>query len=501
MQIGLIKSDPTTELVAGCGGIDTQILLKTFSVRSYLNQYIFHRKPLQMTTSDVQELFPLICKSEILALNNTVRGMAKVCAADDLEFPFFGENAQMDYLDDRSSTQFQNPYHDQIGFFTNDFQSTHNNAYMDTHDHSSHAPGFYNGYSYSSAIEEQSLSNLYSSNDSQSLMGALQHPVMGRESNIKQQLPYVQIQTQAFPKMLYDEYSVEHYFGTNNNTNNNTSNVNNLDRVNTTAQSSQQAFFTDMKHVSISDSFSCGSSVESFDSPLDEIFVKTSYGNSSVQPSMGSDMLARKRKLVESPDFTTGSSEVDLPCSFKMETSKKMKRERGFSTNTSIASLDMEASVSGASIPKHSGVKVKRESEGSRFVCNHCDAEFRVRSYLTRHLRKHNNAMAFVCPFYQDIEVDDDHLFLCGGKTGAKCHPTGGFSRKDTFKTHLKALHFIYPPRTRSRERSTLGGRCAGCFEYFDTNVAWFKEHIEPKVCPGFVNKRAAASSIKQEMD
>lgn len=483
MKIGLYTLEPTTKVV---GGIDTKLLLKTFSVRNYLNQYVFHRKPIQMSTSDVQELFPLICKSEIFALNNTIRGMAKVCAADDLEFPFFGDNAQMEYLDDRTSNQFQNPYHDQIGFFTNEreYQPGHSSGYMESYDHS-HAPGLYsgyNGFNHSSAIEEHSLSNLYSSNDSQSLMGVMQHPVMGREFGVKQQLPFVQIQSQAFPKMLFDEYSAEHYYGTHN-----------------TIEPPQHAFFADTKHVSISDSFSCGSSVESFDSPLDEIFVKTSYGNST-QPNMASDLVARKRKLVESPEFTTGSSEVDLPCSYKMEPTKKFKRERGFSTNTSVASLDMDASASTSAIPKQLGVKVKHESEGSRFVCSHCDAEFRVRSYLTRHLRKHNNAMAFVCPFYQDVEGEDEHLYLCGGKAGAKCHPTGGFSRKDTFKTHLKALHFIYPPRTRSRERSTLGGRCAGCFEYFDSNVAWFKEHIEPKICPGFVNKRAAGS-IKQEMD
>lgn len=487
MQIGLYKSNPTNEVVAtkAVGGIDTELLLKSFSVRNYLNQYVFHRKPIRMSTSDIHELFPLICKSEILALNNTVRGMAKVCAADDLEFPYFSENAQMDYLDDRTSTQFQNPYHDQIGFFSNerDFQPSHNFGYMDVHEHIP-APGMYNGFNSTSAIEEHSLSNLYSSNDSQTLMGAMQHPVMGREFGGKQQLPIVQIQSQAFPKMLYDEYSAEHYYGSNN-----------------TVGSSQQPFFTDMKHVSISDSFSCGSSVESFDSPLDEIFVKTSYGNNNNLSSMVSEMVARKRKLVDSPGFTTGSSEVDLPCSYRMETTKKAKRERGNSTNTGIAALDMDASISNSTISKQmGGAKVKREPEGSRFICNHCDAEFRVRSYLTRHLRKHNNAMAFVCPFFQDIEGEDDHLYLCGGKTGAKCHPTGGFSRKDTFKTHLKALHFIYPPRTRSRERSTLGGRCAGCFEYFDSNVVWFKEHIEPKICPGFVNKREI-SSIKQEMD
>ena len=41
---------------------------------------------------------------------------------------------------------------------------------------------------------------------------------------------------------------------------------------------------------------------------------------------------------------------------------------------------------------------------------------------------------------------------------------SGGFSRRDTFKTHLKALHFVYPAGTKSLERNFKSGRCGGCF-------------------------------------
>lgn len=118
----------------------------------------------------------------------------------------------------------------------------------------------------------------------------------------------------------------------------------------------------------------------------------------------------------------------------------------------------------------------------ARHVCSECNASFKVKSYLTRHARKHTNAMAFVCPFH-DISTQDSFGNVI--KLAAKCHPTGGFSRRDTYKTHLKALHFIYPPGTKSSARNSTGGRCAGCFEYFESNTRWLKYHIECDQCKG----------------
>ncbi|KAI5952784.1 STP3 [Candida jiufengensis] len=113
------------------------------------------------------------------------------------------------------------------------------------------------------------------------------------------------------------------------------------------------------------------------------------------------------------------------------------------------------------------------------FECPHCEANFKVKGYLTRHLKKHNSSKAFMCPFYQE-----------NGKNGTKCHPTGGFSRRDTFKTHLKALHFIYPPGTKSNERNMYSGRCAGCFQFFENNFQWLEKHIETGQCQGTVQSK-----------
>ncbi|CAN3368443.1 transcriptional regulator Stp3p [Diutina catenulata] len=124
------------------------------------------------------------------------------------------------------------------------------------------------------------------------------------------------------------------------------------------------------------------------------------------------------------------------------------------------------------------------------FNCPHCNASFKVKGYLTRHLKKHNSSKAFMCPFFEEE-----------GNLGTKCHPTGGFSRRDTYKTHLKALHFIYPPGTKSVERNHVAGRCAGCFDHFETNHEWLVRHIEKGGCKGTINakKDMPGSTIKQE--
>lgn len=120
--------------------------------------------------------------------------------------------------------------------------------------------------------------------------------------------------------------------------------------------------------------------------------------------------------------------------------------------------------------------KATSDNSSLKYKCAHCDARFKVKGYLTRHVKKHNTLKAFQCPFYLDHEKQS---------SGTKCHPTGGFSRRDTYKTHLKALHFIYPPGTKSSERSFISGRCAGCFQYFENNAKWLEDHIENGGCSG----------------
>ena len=106
------------------------------------------------------------------------------------------------------------------------------------------------------------------------------------------------------------------------------------------------------------------------------------------------------------------------------------------------------------------------------FRCPDCNAKFRVRGYLTRHMRKHAEVMKFNCPMFPLLPEE------------AKCHQTGGFSRGDTFKMHMKARHFVYPKGTARKNRTDCAGECAGCGEHFENNEKWFKEHIMTDRCP-----------------
>lgn len=125
------------------------------------------------------------------------------------------------------------------------------------------------------------------------------------------------------------------------------------------------------------------------------------------------------------------------------------------------------------------------------FPCTFCSAKFKVKGYLTRHLKKHSPSKLFVCPFYSvSGSVHSPKSSTKGDiSVGSRCHPTGGFSRRDTFKTHLKLLHYIYPPGTKSNSRNEVGGRCAGCFKYFENNSVWLSDHIENNECPNILHK------------
>ncbi|TID23865.1 hypothetical protein CANINC_003157 [Pichia inconspicua] len=104
------------------------------------------------------------------------------------------------------------------------------------------------------------------------------------------------------------------------------------------------------------------------------------------------------------------------------------------------------------------------------YQCDQCDSKFKCKSYLTRHVKKHSDQKAFRCPFY---------------KENNKCHQTGGFSRRDTFKTHLKSRHFEYPPGIKSNKRTGMMGWCGICGEKFLNNEIWVERHIDMGLCPG----------------
>lgn len=109
--------------------------------------------------------------------------------------------------------------------------------------------------------------------------------------------------------------------------------------------------------------------------------------------------------------------------------------------------------------------------------CPFCQGQFKNKSYLSRHMKKHDVVKDYKCPFFSP-----EHT---------KCHHLNGeFSRKDTFKAHLKSIHFIYPIGVSKVGRSDSGGRCAGCFKEYASNNDWVTQHIDTDECPGFAKNK-----------
>ncbi|CAN3373925.1 hypothetical protein DIURU_005571 [Diutina rugosa] len=130
-------------------------------------------------------------------------------------------------------------------------------------------------------------------------------------------------------------------------------------------------------------------------------------------------------------------------------------------------------------------------------ACPYCSATFKIRGYLTRHLKKHATKKAYSCPFHQyTTYVDDNNITH-------KCHPNGGFSRRDTYKTHLKSRHFKYPKGTRTKERGSSSGSCGLCGEYFNNPEIWCEIHIEGGQCkflpPGFKGKSRILKKLEKQ--
>lgn len=139
---------------------------------------------------------------------------------------------------------------------------------------------------------------------------------------------------------------------------------------------------------------------------------------------------------------------------------------------TSPTEQQLSPGGSSTSIGSHNGLNNNQKQVVAQpFRCPHCPSSFRLRGYLTRHMKKHATKKAYSCPFYS-------------GSDRTPCHPSGGFSRRDTYKTHLKARHFLYPSGTRSENRGKVAGVCSGCGMKFNSNEKWVEEHIHNRQCP-----------------
>lgn len=110
-------------------------------------------------------------------------------------------------------------------------------------------------------------------------------------------------------------------------------------------------------------------------------------------------------------------------------------------------------------------------------VCKICQRGFARPNDLFRHFKCHWKEMGA-----------DNGQFKCPFKNGPRgdhcCHLLGIFSRCDTYKNHLKAIHFQYPGGTKKSERNHVPGSCRLCQQQFANVDEWISTHVDLHQCP-----------------
>ncbi|KAI5954014.1 STP4 [Candida margitis] len=134
-------------------------------------------------------------------------------------------------------------------------------------------------------------------------------------------------------------------------------------------------------------------------------------------------------------------------------------------------------------------------------ICEYCQRGFARPNDLFRHTKCHwkeigSDKGQFKCPF-KNISLsssattspNEDSTVSTASANDNCCHSTGIFSRCDTFKNHLKAIHFQYPYGTKKDQRNKVAGKCRMCFKEFENVDDWIHNHIETDSCPYALNK------------
>ncbi|KAI5958945.1 STP4 [Candida pseudojiufengensis] len=136
-------------------------------------------------------------------------------------------------------------------------------------------------------------------------------------------------------------------------------------------------------------------------------------------------------------------------------------------------------------------------------ICEFCQRGFARPNDLFRHVKCHwkeigSDKGQFKCPFKSMTPSGTSNVNENNKQTTEDgkiisipdhcCHNTGIFSRCDTFKNHLKAIHFQYPNGTKKDQRNKVNGKCRMCLKNFNHVDDWIHNHIETNDCPHALN-------------
>lgn len=404
-------------------------------------------------------LFPAICKEKLMDLSNNCRGFAKNCAADDFDLSLNATNDQVEVFGSYQHPDFYNPIYVPNGDFKSSLEGRFPGGRFPEGriGNEVSASGRYVGHGQISSSFDYTEYSSFSHPSSHSFYkeeGEMNSTFPTNQTFINQQ-QYANDYVSRDVASNHQSHFTINAYGINSN-----------------------PTFTDFRPHPLDDCLSYGSSLGSLVSPLDDLLFPGPCMQVEMPFIQAPDQ--KKRKVPKSSLENLSDAQTDN------HLSKRLKIEYPLFLDDPI-----ELSFNSCDVKNDTYLENK-----GRFKCNECDASFKVKSYLTRHSKKHTNSKAFVCPFFNSNNVNDS----TGAEMANKCHSSGGFSRKDTYTTHMKALHFVYPPRTKSSQRNSLGGRCTGCYEYFDNNASWLKNHIEARLCPGILNSSGREQAeVKQE--
>ena len=174
-----------------------------------------------------------------------------------------------------------------------------------------------------------------------------------------------------------------------------------------------------------------------------------------------------------------------------------------------------------------SGKKIEVDPITNKMKCFHegCDAQFKQKAYLSRHMKKHLPIKDHVCPFWSEHVHTKKHAYSanfvksaqqsgsnmnCLGASlpfetklrqrgllesisdksmnkyisSMQCHQKGFFTRKDEFMIHLKSFHVI----TDLKENPDYA-ICVECGEEFTSLKDWYENHLNTLSCSKIINK------------
>ncbi|KAK7207989.1 hypothetical protein BZA70DRAFT_31987 [Myxozyma melibiosi] len=135
-----------------------------------------------------------------------------------------------------------------------------------------------------------------------------------------------------------------------------------------------------------------------------------------------------------------------------------------------------------SNLAAHSAVHMAYSSRP--YSCSSCGRGFSRPNDLLRHQKAHQGDSPFACPYYH---ID------------SRCHSSGGFSRCDTYKNHLRAMHFEYPAGIKKKDRNGAAGKCKGCNRDFRNADEWIATHVETGECPELNTKLSSAGSSNND--